>query len=130
MSFEDLQLRKVNLAAGLLKKLVDMRPRLFAAEQMEKHALVREWLVRYAAALEDLAKLVRAQKALCKNDQCNVLLDQETVSLEGSSKDIGAIRHIKKVAEGTMELDESKVREALVTITSRQHSLPQLLNAA
>jgi len=122
-TFDDLHQRKIVLAAALVKKLLEMRPQLFAAEQMGKKEFVRDWLLQYAGLLRDLVKLASAQKDLCKNDQCNTLLDQELAELKV------AIRHIEQVAAGG-DLDESKIRDALATIASREHSLPMLLKAA
>jgi len=123
MTFDQLQQRKVSSAAALLKKLVDIRPRLFQAEQLGKNELVVQWLQGYAAALGELADTVTEQKKLCKSDQCNTLLDDEVTALDN------AVRHINQVIKG-VELNEAKVRAALITITSRQHSLEQLRKAA
>jgi len=123
MTFEEVQQRKVSSAAALLQKLVDMRPRLFQAEQLGKNELVVQWLKGYAAALDELADTVKEQKKLCKSDQCNTLLDDEVTGLDN------AVRHINQVIEGA-ELDEAKVRAVLITINSRQHSLEQLRKAA
>jgi len=120
-SFEDLQAKKVVSASGLAQKLVVMRDYLFSLKQTGQDEKYTEYLNRYAAALEELLDLVREQKKGCRHDQCNTLLYQEISELTS------AINHIGRVAGSREELDESKVREALATITSHQHSLAYLL---
>lgn len=122
MSFESLQAKKVVTAAGLSQTLIRMSGYLLNFRLTGQNEKYREYLEKYANALAELLDLIIEQQKDCRHDQCNTLLDQERFELTA------AISHVRKVAYGREELEEAKVREALATITSRAHSLPNLLN--
>jgi hypothetical protein len=122
--FEDLQKRKTANAESLLKSLIEAPARLAIAEELQKQELVDSWLTAYADALNELKKLVETQKKLCPGHQCYSLLQNEIDNLEK------ALAHIRSVFERKTALDPAIIREALITICSREHSLVQLLNVA
>jgi len=122
--FEDLQRTKVTEAEALLKSLIEAPARLAVAEELQKQELVESWLTAYAAALDELKKLAETQKKLCPGHQCYSLLQNEIDNLEK------ALAHIRSVSERKITLDPAIIREALITICSREHSLVRLLNVA
>lgn len=129
-AFETLQEHKVLLAQALLDKFVTMRHHLAVEEALGGRKIVRDWFKTFAKTLEELAGIIDQQKTLCgPSTACSVLLDQELVALRGRNKVIGAIHHLRQVAEGA-DLNESVVREPLIMIVSRSHSLDRLRQAA
>ncbi len=129
-TFETLQEHKVVLAQALLDKFVTMRHRLAVEEAMGGKKIVKDWFKIFARTLEELTDIIDQQKKLCEpSTACSVLLDQELVALRGGNKEVGAIPHLRQVAQGA-DLRESVVREALIMITSRMHSLEKLRQAA
>ena len=122
MAFEDLQKRKIELSSKLKEKLFTARERLAAAESLEKHRLVKDWLAGFAGALKELRDLIKAQQRLCpKENQCIGLLQEEIDELDK------AILHIFGVIDKEAELNEIMVARTLILIESRAHSLPNLL---
>jgi len=123
--FEDLQKRKIELSSKLKEKLFTARERLAAAESLEKHGLVKDWLAGFAGMLKELKDLIKAQQKLCPSEnQCIGLLQNEIDDLDK------AVRHIFSVIDKESELDEIMIVKTLIRILSSEHSLPSLLKAA
>ena len=74
-----------------------------------------------------MVEMIKDQKTLCASEQCSVQLDEEIVAL--SERTNGAIAHVEAVLHGA-ELDQSRVRKALVMIASRADSMGMLRKAA
>lgn len=122
MTFKKLQAEKVKLAGELLEKLVSMRSDLLEAEFAGKMHQAKSKLAIYATSLKHVATLIKNQKDICTDAQCEALLDQELDALAGRK---GAITHIERVFNGG-ELVEAVIREPLMTIASREQALSRM----
>ena len=112
----------MKLAAELLEKLVSMRSDLLEAELAGKMHQAKSKLAIYATSLKHTVTIIKEQKKVCTDAQCEALLDQELDALTGKK---GAITHIGQVFHGG-ELVEAVIREPLMTIASREHILDKL----
>lgn len=131
MKFEELQEIKVSLAISLLQRLVNEEIMIELEVGIKiGYKSARDVLKVYANTLEEIANIIKDQKKLCQeHTQCDTLLDQELAALEGNRMQIGVIRHIRLAAARSAALDKSLVRQALILIASREHSLEQLRRA-
>jgi len=118
--FEQLQNEKTERAGKLLQLL----PQIAASEVAGRADLVQGDLRIVSKNLDFLLELIKKQKTLVLNEQCQALLDHEVIALENKHKELDqdVISHVKRASRGG-SFNIVPVRSALMLIASRRHSL-------